>query len=269
MDKPPRCRRPRSLTLRLLLAALALAAGPAPAQPEPARIWRVCITDLAVPPYLNNDPQRLGVAERILLDAGREAGLGVMFLRYPVRRCAAMLDGEGVDAMLASPVARNQAKAMQFPQSRGGAVDAARRLARVNLVWVRRADATLNWDGTALTGVSPGKPPLVGTRAVMNSVIEPLRTRGFEVDDTAISTRQLLMKVAARRVDLAVGMQEEVEFALSEVGVKSLVVLPRAFSSSDYYAAVRPHLAPELQDKVEAWWTAIGRLRESPEYRVR
>ncbi len=251
----------------LLLALLVSLCGAVPAEAEEAaQIWRVCVSDLALPPYLYNDPERDGVAERLLIEAGRQAGLSVLLLRYPLKRCNAMLETGGLDALLAAPTPGNLAH-LQFPM-KGGAVDATRRLARINLVWVARPDSTLQWNGHALLGKTPEKV-LVGTRLGMASAIEPLRGLGFKVDSTSLSIRQLMMKVALKRVDLAVALQEEVGFALRDTTLAPLVVLPRAFSSGDFYAAVRPRLAPEMQEKVEAWWTSIGRLRDTADFRVR
>lgn len=249
----------RSLLLLSLLPAMACA------QP-PARIWRVCVTDMVVPPYLNNDPTRPGLVERLLVDAGRQAGLAVLLLRYPVKRCRAMLDGDGADAAIAGPTAGNLADQLLFPLKDGG-FDVARRLARINLVWVKRADAPWSWDGRSFGGrVAGAPPPLVGTRISMRIATEPLNAMGLRVDETALSTRQLLAKLVARRIDAVVALQEEVELALHDPALKPLVVLPRAFHTGEFYAVVKGPLAPELVEPVEAWWTAIGKLRDRPEY---
>ena len=255
----------------MLVAALMTPLSPALAQRvdtahEPPRTWRVCITDLSLPPYLNNDPARLGVAERMLVDAGRQVGLNVQLMRYPMRRCGALVDGDGADALLAGSTPGNQAR-FDFPM-KAGAVDVGRRLARINLLWIARGDGGFEWDGHTLAGKAPDSV-LVGTRLGMPAAYEPLQARGFKVDVTSSTITQLMQKVVARRVDLAVGLQEEVEIALRDPALAPLVMLPRPFLTSDFYAVVHKPLAPEMREIVEAWWTAIGRLREQPDYRPR
>jgi len=66
-----------------------------------------------------------------------------------------------------------------------------------------------------------------------------------------------------------VGLQEEVESALQEPTPQPLVVLPKSLATIDYFGAVRPDLPPRLQTQVDDWWTAIGRLRDRPEYKLR
>lgn len=253
----------RSVLLLLSLLPATLCAQPQP----PARIWRVCVSDLAVPPYLNSDPMRPGLVERLLVDAGRQAGMAVLLLRYPLKRCRTMLDADGADSILAAPTPGNLADLLQFPMKDGG-FDVSRRVASVNLVWVKRADSPFDWDGRRLRG-GESRPAVVGTRISMRVAIEPLQAMGLRVDDTALSTRQLLAKLAAGRIDAAVGLQEEVEIALHEHGQKPLVVLPKAFLTGEFYAVVKGPIAPELREQIETWWTAIGRLRDRPEYQPR
>jgi hypothetical protein len=43
-------------------------------------------------------------------------------------------------------------------------------------------------------------------------------------------------------------------------------VLPRPLMVTDIYLAVRRDLPAPLQARIEAMWTAIGRMRELPEF---
>jgi hypothetical protein len=258
-------------------AALALMLGAAPSRAEPpagpapaGRPWRVCITDLQLPPYLNNDPARLGVSERLLIDAGRRVGLAVELLRYPIRRCRLLFDGGELEAVVAAPIATNQQTA-QFPM-KDGAVDAERRVARLALVWVKRSDSALGWDGRQLTGLAPAAaPPLVGIRGAARLTTEALQPLGVGIDEAALSSRQLLAKLAAGRVDLAIGLREDLEALLRErerAGERpALQMLNKPLLISDFHVALRLG-APESERRLaEAWWTEIGRMRELPDYR--
>lgn len=253
-----------ALRTSLLTLGLATVATAACAQARP--FWRVCVTDLVAPPYLYNDPDRPGIAERLLVDAGREAGLEVALLRVPPRRCRTAIEANEAHAVLLSPAVEVQTRYF-FPLTRDGALDASRRLASINFMWIKRRDTPFAWDGKQLAGAEPDAVPTVGTRVNVRVAIEQLRALGLNVDDTALSTRQLLLKVAAKRVDLGVAIQEEVDYLMSDPAVESLVMLERPLSRTEMYLAVPKQADAERRQQAEAWWTAIGRLRHRPEYR--
>ena len=252
-------------SVRRILCLLCLASATMSAAQAQERIWRVCISDAAVPPLLNNDPANLGLAERVLMEAGREVGLSTILLRYPSARCRALMTTDQIDALVAAPTARNTAD-FEFPR-KAGAVDASRRLARINLVWVKRMDSPYEWQHGALVGGMPSAV-LVGTRASLTAASEPLQALGFRVDPVAANTRQMLRKLAGKRIDLGLAIQEEVAAAMQDPALQDLVVLPQSFSSVDFYAAVRQQLSPEMRTKVEAWWSAIAHVRDLPKYRL-
>ncbi|MET0518247.1 MAG: hypothetical protein ABW005_05355 [Burkholderiaceae bacterium] len=251
--------------MALVLTLVALCEPGAAAGPQPPaaalRPWRVCVTDMVVPPFINNAPSRLGITERLLVEAGLEAGLDVELLRYPPRRCRLMMESGKLDAALGSSASKERPRNSQLPM-RDGEIDRSRRVAHLNLVWIKRSDSPLQWDGKRLVGAGGGEV-LVGSRAgftVANSQLLPL---GLRIDDTALNTPQLLLKIRARRVSIGVALREEVEFALAREAPDSLEVLPLPLSSNDYFAMGRSPLPADQQLQLEAWWAAIARLREA------
>jgi len=244
----------------LLLGLLSAAA--AWAQPLPS--WRVCLPDVAVPPYLSADPARPGLIERRLVDAGRRAGLDVRLERMPSRRCIAQLERGQFEASIAAPIPANLARFL-FPLQQGQPDD-TRRLARVKLVWVKRRDSALDWDGRQLSGASSA--PLVGTRLGMGVLAESVRDLGLPLDDAALSTPQLLAKLSAGRVELVLALEHEVAPLLAGPGHADLVMLARPRQASSFYPVLRRSLkAPQLA-QAQAWWAEIARLRELPDYRL-
>ncbi len=253
---------PRLWRSRLLvfLAGLCLLVANARASDAP-RVWRVCIADWSLPPFLYSEPGRQGLIETLMIEAGRDVGLNVLILRLPSRRCALMAQAEEVDAAVAAVTAANLAR-YAFPMHQGE-VDSQRRLVTVNLVWVKRAGSPLDWDGRKLLGVEqPGKIK-VGIRIGFPALREELEALGATVDDTALQATQLFNKLSRARVDLAVCLQQEVPGALADPSLGRLVVLPKAMKTFDFYAITQRHLSPELQVRVEGWWEAIGRRREA------
>ena len=254
-----------SFVLSLLLLATNLAWADADVG-KPSTHWRICIGDRAVRPYINNDPARLGVGERLLIDAGAQAGLSIELMRYPTRRCRQQLLLGKLEGWVAAPTPGNQADAT-FPQ-RAGLVDASRRLASLNMVWVQRRESTLTWDGKTWLGSAPNDL-LIGVRAGQNSAIEPLKKMGFRVDDAAFNVPQLFRKLLAKRIDLVLALQEEVHSALlgADAQPHLIHVWPEPLFSLDFHVSIGKHLSPERHAQAEALWNAIGDLREREKYR--
>lgn len=262
MSCPP-CRSPR-LAWLLLAASLALGGGAAQAQQQQpiTADWRVCLPDLVAPPYLGEDASRPGIVERLLVDGGRRAGLSVQLRRSPARRCVSELESGEADASVAASFADNLAR-YRFPQ-REGALDVSRRLARINMVWIKRVDSVADWDGQRLTGLDG--PPVVGTRLGMRFAAEALRVLGLTPDDAALSTRQLLAKLQARRIDLAVSLQYDAEYELRQPEFAGLVMLGKPLQVTSFYPVLRRLPSPAQLARAEAWWSEIARLRELPAY---
>lgn len=245
----------------MAVAGLALVLVPTQAQTPP--VWRVCVADVDAPPYVRADPQRPGIIERLLQDAGTAVGLPVQQLRAPARRCRALLYGGRVEASVAAPSAQNLQELL-FPM-KDGALDATRRLARVQLVWVKRRDSPLDWDGERLGPAAPDGP-VVGVRADLYIASEALKALGLRTDEAGVGTRQLLAKLKARRVDLAVVFSDEARHLLREPGFEDLAVLPKPFVTANFYAVLRRSAPAGQRALAELWWREIARLRERPEY---
>ncbi|MDI4632844.1 hypothetical protein J7U46_07270 [Pelomonas sp. V22] len=230
----------------------------------PPRIWRVCVGDQPILPYITNDPRHPGRAERLLVAAGKLADLSVQLQRYPFRRCRIMMANGDTDMLLAGPTPENLEE-FRFPL-KSGALDAERRIARLNLVWVRRADSRFDWDGKRITGMPDERTPKVGLRAGQRVSLNAVRQMPVLVDETALTATLQLRMLAAKRFDLALGLQDEFEIALADPELKPLVVLPRALLREDFFAVIsQKHAAAQLP-MAERLWNAMGKLRDQPEF---
>lgn len=224
--------------------------------------WRVCVGDIAVPPFVLATPGRLGTAERLAIEAGRAAGLNVSLLRLPHRRCQLMVESGEADAVFLSAVPRNLER-YGFPM-REGQVDAALRAARVRIIWVRRMDQSLSGEAAGLR--VDGRPPaelLVGIRSGFRFGAAQAEQLGMKLDDSAFHATQLLRKLQARRFDVVMSIYEEVAPLLEQPEFGDLVAVSPPLLQLDYYLAVRRELPAAAQQRVRRWWQAIGRLRDA------
>lgn len=263
-EPTPQTRAVTTLRDAAICASLMALCQTAFSQADVPRVWRVCVGDQPVPPYVLNDPKHLGRAERLLVEAGRSIGMNVMLQRYPNKRCRASLSSGDSDMTLGGPTPENLAE-WRFPM-KAGIPDPDQAVAHINLIWVRRSDSQLDWDGKQLTGAPAGKALVVGTRAGQLLATNALRHLSVQVDDTAHTPKQLLRKLVGNRVDLVLGLQEELEVALADPEVQSSVVLPRALRRNDYFAVISQlHLSANFAT-AERLWAAMGRMRNLPEF---
>jgi len=230
------------------------------------RTWKICLGDAAVPPYLSDGTGAPGLSEQLLIDSARQLGLYLEFHRYPGRRCRMMLKAGEMDAMAMAPTAENLQQ-WQFPFHDGG-VDASRRVVRLNLIGVKRSEAGFDWDGKSLH--DPGAQLRVGGALAGRGVaIEILKKLGLKVDGESRSTRQLMLKLQAQRIDLAVLFREEVPEALSVPNAAGLTLLSRPFLAADFYLVSVMNLPAARQEQLEAIWGMVSRRRDLSQYKPR
>lgn len=245
----------RALTWFLLPAWL-LGASVA-AQPQP---WRVCLPDTPFPPYLLNDPEQLGLSERLMREAGRRADLAVQFTRLPIARCRALVQQGEFDSFIA-PDAAASLPGLRFPRQ-GEQLDPNRRLVEVRFLWVQRADAAWAWDGRALQSFPP--EGLVGMRQGYLGGVSAVRALGLNLEQGGVSAAQVLGMLKLKRVEAAVLMDVEMAGALRQAGPEGLRVLSPPLRQEHYYVPVSQARDAAL---AEAWWKQIALLRDTPPYR--
>lgn len=259
----------KALFCGLLLLACRVEAqnGVAPGESAAAqRTWKICLGDAAVPPFLNDGMGAPGLSEQLLIDSARQLGLHLEFHRYPNRRCRLMFKTGEMHAMVLAPTPENLAQ-WQFPLH-DGAVDAAKRVVRLNLVGIKRGEAGFDWDGKSLQ--DPGSQLRMGGVLAGRSVaVELLQKLGLRVDGESRSIRQLMLKLQAQRIDLAVLFREELPEALSAPAAAGLAVLSRPLLAADFYLVSAVGLAAARQEQLEAMWELISRRRELGQYKPR
>lgn len=231
-----------------------------------ARTWQVCLPDYAVPPYLGAPGKAPGVSERLIVEAATRVHIHVTVVRFPSTRCLVMLRTGMVDASL-SGAAEENLQTMLFPL-RDGQPDVGKRVIALRQVWVKRKDNALDWDGKHLLHVAPHNLR-VGTLQLNRVASDGLAPLGVMTDNGAYDATQLLRKVEARRVDAAVLLQEEFESLRGNPATAQLAMLSTPLRTANYFLVARSTLSADERARMEAWWTAIAALRDTPAYKPR
>lgn len=241
-------------------AAALLVLGQASAAPM---VMRVCLPDVDLPPYTYRSGRPAGLFDRLLVDAGVQAGLRVQLQRLPSARCRRALQQGDADAMPlpASPLYLDE---LVFPL-RNGRVDAAARMAVLRFVLVRRPGTVPDWDGEKF---SP-QAPLVGTRLGVGTLADRLQRLGARLDDKAFSNEQLLDKLLAGRIEMAALSQPEFEALRADPRGERVELLERPLLEVDVHLALSQQAALRLPPaQLQAWREQLVRLRDSPAYRA-
>jgi len=260
----------KSLVLLLLLPLACWAQAQSAVEPDQGqaaqRTWKICLGEVSIPPFLNDGSGAPGLSEQLLLDSARLLGLHLEFHRYPGRRCRLLLKSGEMHAMAMAPTPENLAQ-WQFPLHDGG-VDAAKRVVRLSLVGIKRSDADFDWDGKTLQ--DPASQLRVGGalagRMVASDILKKL---GLKVDGESRSTRQLMLKLQARRIDLAILFREELPEALSVPAAAGLSMLSRPLLATDIYLVSPVELPAARQEQLEALWEQLAKRRELSQYKPR
>lgn len=226
-----------------------------------AQTVRLCVPDVDLPPYAYRSGQGAGLMERLLLDAGRAAGLQVQIRRLPSVRCRlALLRGE-VDAMPLPPIPAYLDE-LDFPLQQGR-IDSAARLLRLQFVLLRRRGAAMDWDGQRLSPATA----VVGIRLGVTTLAERLQGLGAQLDDKAFSNEQLLAKLLAGRIDLAAMSLPEFEaLRAAQPRAAELEVLAQPLLATELHLAFSRRLRHVPAEQLQAWREQLKRLRDSPPY---
>lgn len=228
--------------------------------------WVACVPAMAMPPYLSNDAARPGVVERLLMAAGKEVGVDVEVQYLPLPRCMAMLERGQVDAAIGAP-SHSVAKFAKFPV-KDSKPHPAQSIARIKVVLVARADAREPWSPPT-TRRAKGPAPVVAVRRKASTVIEPLTSFGFQVDESTLSLASALGMLRLGRVDYVAAMEDELVELEKTFNMDGLRIERPPVLQLDYYAGVS--LARWASDKevVERWWLTMARLRHTAAFAVR
>ncbi len=242
---------------RLLAASILLAAGMigvARAQePQPALTLKLCTADVAFPPLTAPDGSgALQVALRRLAD---ELSIRVDNLIAPRRRCVQELRDGLVDAMF-SAYSEERAGIMRFPMQ-GNQPDAARSMAEQILRVYRRKGEPVDWDSMRFHALGPGAVGVMRGFEYGHA----LAVLGVPVDDGATSGEQLLRKLVAGRLAVAIMNPADADALAQRLFPGRIEAMLEPFHVYPVYLAIRQGFYTGHAAAVERLWLAIGRAR--------
>lgn len=117
---------------------------------------------------------------------------------------------------------------------------------------------------------APGKPPSVSERLITDAAARAHLSVVF----VRVTNSRCLAMLRMGMVDAGlVGSdepQQTLRFPLRDGKLdsnKRVMALPSP--AVDYFLVTKPTLSVDEQAKVDAWWTAIGNLRDTPAYKPR
>lgn len=241
---------------RVLLPILLSIAGQALGACAPLRIG---YADLERPPYFLGSgpevPAKPGASVELLRDMAQAAKCPVSFVRLPLRRLTtALLEGR-IDA---TPVTSDQAdsKAFAVPRDHHGALDHARSMRLVTVLYVRGDDAParaadpLQYFRTHKLGIVLGSPLLAWGQE-----------RGLDVDDGAANLARNLEKLSLGRIDGfagQIGAPADLDFQVRKLHGKALVRHSKLLRNQHVLLAFNLGYRDENRAAVEAMWNWLA-----------
>lgn len=244
----------------LLVLPLAMLVGTASAQGKGAVRLRVCAMDVDYPPFGKVDGT--GHLQYLVLQTAKQ--MGVVLERHvaPRRRCLEEIKAGTSDAM-ASAYSPQRAETAVFPTN-GGAIDASKALGVMTYHVYRRAGSTLDWDGARFQQLGEGR---IGVQSGFIFLTDRLTQLGVPYDDGAKALEPTLAKLAAGRLEGAVGMMEEADRLIARRYRGQIERGNKVFEQTPVYLMVSRQFYSQNPDLVERYWKALRDYRGTYDYR--
>lgn len=251
--------RPLLACTAILLVLSQLPCAAAAAEPKPLAL---CIDEQPHPPYILANAQ--GMAPLLIRMAAVQAGLAVEFHTAPLLRCLEQVKLGVSHGYPAGSVMAAQSLGFVVPRL-AGKPDPARATLTARMTIFRRKGETIGWDGRGFQNLR--QPVLIPTGSVM--MRERLGRLNVAVDDQAKLVEQNFLKLLAGRGDLVIGFENDGMALLEQARFADKIeALPLPFTEEHYYLMVSEAYYLANREQIEALWSAIARVRNSPAYRA-
>ncbi|MES2126121.1 MAG: hypothetical protein V4463_02525 [Pseudomonadota bacterium] len=238
---------------------LTVAAGLACLGAASAAPMQICISDVSMPPFIYKD--RDGTIQVLLKQAAIRAGLPVILLPMPIKRCLAELTAGKVAARIAG-VNDLTRDTLRFPMN-GKDFDAERALGVAREVALRLKGSELEWDGQHFSKLNHAvlmQPGFPGTELLLKSLKIPIDSGGKTM---AINLDKLL----AKRGEVVVGLESSARVLMEQAPYAGkFEMLPIPVHTVTHYLAFSRVYYEAYSDDVERLWNAIVDTKRSPEF---
>lgn len=258
MSKQPRLagrgaslRRPLQAVVGMALLVCAGVFAAESGQPE---ILRICVAEGYLPPLtvLQGESR----VQQHIRAAAAQADWPVVFVPRPWRRCLAEVAEGQLHAIVGAAPAAVNLRTLAFPMKDGG-LDAARSIAEVRVVAFRPMGGYADWDGEQFHGLE-GPVLHISEGVFMAEALERLGVSS----DAGRRPEQLMEMLLAGRSNLAADIEGRVLNLLQRDEFRGrFEVLPEPFVHTLAFTAMNKAFYAANREKVERFWTALGRLQ--------
>lgn len=223
---------------------------------------RLCMDEQAHPPYILADGG--GTVPLLMRMAAERVGMQVEISRAPLKRCLEEIRLGLVQGYPSAGVSPETAQMYAYPHA-DGKPDAARATVHARQMVFRRKGGAVNWDGERFSFLAQAVLHPSGSVAIHHK----LDRMKVAVDEQAKSMEQNFAKLVAGRGDAVVGLENDGLALLAQPRFAGRIeMLPAPFMQQDYYLMLSKEYYAANSAAVEALWTAIGKARNSAEYRA-
>lgn len=241
------------------LLSAAVSAGP-----RGYPVLTLCYEDQDSYPWVMTDGsglnlELLGLVEQAL-------GLRFNYVAVPWKRCLSGLELGTYDGAFASSFKQDRLSMGHYPTDAEGRLDERKRLHTSSYALYRKVGSGFDWDGERFIQLTGRIGSLSGF-----SIVDLLRAKGAEVDETSRDPLALLQMLRRGRIEAAALQSLRADFVLqgNEQLLAQLEKLPVPLEEKAYYLMLSNALLARDPLLAASVWSEVERQRESVAYRER
>lgn len=249
------------MRVQLLVIGLMLASFATPSRAGGDR-WsiRLCFEQQPFMPITNTDPAFPGDGQILIDMAARQTVTTLVPVTASWRRCQQTLDSGEVDAIVGASYAAINIGIGEFPMRDGGA-DPNRSLGHLRTYLFRRSGAPVQLEQGRFVHLK-SKVGIINAYQI-NAL--SVASFGGTVDDNSRTPESLAMRLVSGELDLVAGTRSLRRLCAGPHRGK-IEQLARPLDDAHYYLAFGKAFYVEHRTQVEAFWNAMGQIKQSPDY---
>ncbi len=230
---------------------------------ETGKTSTLCYEDQDYPPYLIGDSDlpvspNPGLLVELSKMAFEKAGMEVIYIRRPWKRCMRLVQDNHVDGMFGVIYIPEREKIGKYPK-KDGAIDVSKRLLNVDYPVFVNQNSRANWDGTkfSTTRIKIGTPLGYATVKALNE------EQGIEPNTSYLPEKGLELvsqeKMDAYIVEKNVGLSILRKLNLTE----TVQIQGPPFKRHNLYLLLSHNFYETNEEKAEEIWSHLAKLRKT------